>query len=703
MRTIERSLPIMVRLLADRMGVESQFGSPRFAVSKKDDGTYVVHIPALPEDDADARDIAIGGVIHEDGHIQHTDFGHIAGSEALRSIHNSIEDIAIEYRQTKRYAGADRLLKSMFSAFQRNGRFVGVQDPSNFTEVLKTVLIHGMRSKYLGQSMFDQTAAEARMILATMIGEEAVLAIEDAVSPVLSAPETKDRVELAKKVLEILKDQSKDEPQDGQKQGDGQQSGNGEQSESGDQSGGSKGQDSGDSQGDGQQSGNGEQSESGDQSGGSKGQDSGDSQGDGQQSGNGEQSESGDQSGGSKGQDSGDSQGDGQQSGNGEQSESGDQSGGSKGQDSGDSQGDGQQSGDGEQSKQGNQSGGSKGQGARPGQQQSNTSECDTSGNAGDGTEAVANHLDPRAIKDFVNGNVDSGEWDVGSSIAQALGEKAVVASRDHVRLPNAVRAGLEHGNGASIIHRLKVQSNAIRNKAVALLEAEARSKIMSARTGNRLDTKRIWRLQTGDTRVFEKRVEGRKQNTAIQLLIDRSASMTRVCSHQWSKDASEFVPVSRIGMAADAALSVAIAMDAVPGVDTSVAAFPYQSGRNHDDVLLVSDFEENFRRIADRFPTIGAQGTTPLAEALLWSGYHLHQSQRDRKILMVMTDGEPDDREQASAMISLLAASDIEVIGVGMGCDVSGLFQTSESIQNIGDLPKAVFRVLQKQLAKAA
>ena len=288
------------------------------------------------------------------------------------------------------------------------------------------------------------------------------------------------------------------------------------------------------------------------------------------------------------------------------------------------------------------------------------------------------------AMKQFLASGGEGGQMDIGGMIAEGL--KGIQKKESTVRLPDAYPMDRELGNGTDVLARLRAETNAVRRKTQGLLEAEARSRLMFGRSGTRMDTKRLWRVRTGDTRLFEKRIEGQKQDTAIQLLIDRSGSMKH-----------------RIGIASDAALAVALAMDGVQGITTSVAAFPYTSKGNSDDVLVLSQFGESFRKIASRFPAVGVQGGTPMAEAMLWGGYNLHATRNVRKILFVVTDGEPDDLDGAKQVIGTLGKSGVEVMGLGINTVVGHLFKTAGMIGDLNDLAPAIFGMLQEALAEAA
>jgi len=329
------------------------------------------------------------------------------------------------------------------------------------------------------------------------------------------------------------------------------------------------------------------------------------------------------------------------------------------------------------------------------GKQDAGNEQGDAGEQAGDGTEAAPRSAatdapsdeNPKgkAMKEFLAGSgAGESSMDMGEMLAHAL--DTISHKEETVRLPDAIPLDRELGKGEDVLSRLRAETNAVRRKTQGLLEAKARSTIMNGRSGSRLDVKRLWRTRTGDARVFEKRIEGQKQDTAIQLLIDRSTSMRR-----------------DIGIACDAALAVALAMDGVQGVSTSVAAFPYVSNNKDDDVLTISDFGESFRKVAARFPAVGVQGCTPMAQAILWGGYHLHATSQARKILLVVTDGKPDSPSATANVIAKLEQSGVEVMGLGINIDVGYLFSKSGQISAVSELAAAIFGMLQETLAKAA
>lgn len=256
-------------------------------------------------------------------------------------------------------------------------------------------------------------------------------------------------------------------------------------------------------------------------------------------------------------------------------------------------------------------------------------------------------------------------------------------SSPSSVGFPESERLLHGPGDNGLIIGQVKATSNALRKRIERMMESNARSTMTTSRTGNHIDTKKIYRLQSGDTRVFDKRVDGVALNTAVHLLIDRSGSMS-----------------SRIGMALDATLALHLSMDGIKGVSSSVAAFPHRiPNQGSDNVLLIADFGESPKRTAGRYGAIGVTGTTPMSEAMMWCAHRLWSRREERKILFVATDGGPDDLESAKAVIKSMQSKGIEVIGLGINYDTSHLIKESKMISDIREMPAAVFEMLGSKL----
>ena len=96
--------------------------------------------------------------------------------------------------------------------------------------------------------------------------------------------------------------------------------------------------------------------------------------------------------------------------------------------------------------------------------------------------------------------------------------------------------------------------------------------------------------------------------------------------------------------------------------------------------------------------------GGTPMAEAIWYAAFELSKTREDRKMLIVLTDGEPDNKDSAEAVIELCENSGIEVIGIGIETNApSRLFSKSICIDDVADLQSTLFKLMEKSLTAHA
>ena len=92
------------------------------------------------------------------------------------------------------------------------------------------------------------------------------------------------------------------------------------------------------------------------------------------------------------------------------------------------------------------------------------------------------------------------------------------------------------------------------------------------------------------------------------------------------------------------------------------------------------------------------------MAEAIWYAAFELSKTREDRKMLIVLTDGEPDNKDSAEAVIELCENSGIEVIGIGIETNApSRLFSKSICIDDVADLQSTLFKLMEKSLTAHA
>lgn len=234
----------------------------------------------------------------------------------------------------------------------------------------------------------------------------------------------------------------------------------------------------------------------------------------------------------------------------------------------------------------------------------------------------------------------------------------------------------------AALLNGLRPQTRALRTRLEGALQALLFDRPENRRSGTRIDPRNLYRINLPNPKVFLRRVERKALNTAVQILLDSSSSMGK---REIMNDALE------------SALALALALDSVPRVHVACAAFP---GANSSELIPLTRFGESVMQTASYYPSVCAHGSTPLAEAFWWVASQILLQPEERKLIVVITDGEPNSKEAAKDIITRCESSGIECLGVGIKyMMVRDLFKDFCIVSNIEELAPRLFGLLQKKL----
>lgn len=260
--------------------------------------------------------------------------------------------------------------------------------------------------------------------------------------------------------------------------------------------------------------------------------------------------------------------------------------------------------------------------------------------------------------------------------------------------LPVADEPPRDHRRGADLLAKSLNESGRIRATLQGLVQSSRLRKPVHRRAGNRLDGHRLFRIAGGDARVFVRHARQIAPNTAVHLLVDRSPSMSVPVVHQG------MTLGRRIDLAWQAAIALALALEGISGVNPVVTAFPGLQGES-DSVFRVLRHGTRVRQRTGYFGC-GTEGGTPLAEGLWYAASQLLGCRESRKIILALTDGEPDDDAAARDILSRCGASGIEVVGIGLGIEVDHLFERSITILEMAELRSRLFELSRELLIAA-
>ncbi len=264
---------------------------------------------------------------------------------------------------------------------------------------------------------------------------------------------------------------------------------------------------------------------------------------------------------------------------------------------------------------------------------------------------------------------------------------KAELTLADRNVAESVMPVGLKPVGNATTGQRLldKVQSESVKIRAglQGLVQAQNMSRSHPSCRGHRVIGRRLPQLALGDGRVFARSSVKPSPNTAIHLLLDKSESMRyqvfNTNSQSWE---------SRLTIALEATLALALAFEGIPGVNPGITAFP---GVDEASVFRVLEHSERVRSRVGGF-ALQAQDSTPMTEAIWFGAASLLRCREPRKVLMVMTDGQPNDPLSTLEILQRCRDSGIETVGIGLGIDVSHLFPRAIAINDFRGLRNQLF-----------
>ncbi|EKA5635825.1 VWA domain-containing protein [Vibrio navarrensis] len=228
--------------------------------------------------------------------------------------------------------------------------------------------------------------------------------------------------------------------------------------------------------------------------------------------------------------------------------------------------------------------------------------------------------------------------------------------------------------------------SSQITAKLQAIVEQELRVRRKTKTSGLRLNCKKLHRYAVSDARIFQTKGKKRSIDTVVEICIDNSQSMGALLT-----------------VAKETQLALAKALSRINGVSITASAFPDPFNRSEKGVLTLLDENESVKQLAKKYHVIRGEGTcTPTATAMLNCIRQVCLSQRENKVIIIVTDGYPDIHERAdlTRLVNQAQNSGITVIGVAIGRIASNksefhkYFPNALFIQDIKELKTELFKV---------
>ena len=275
-------------------------------------------------------------------------------------------------------------------------------------------------------------------------------------------------------------------------------------------------------------------------------------------------------------------------------------------------------------------------------------------------------------------------EPDTFAQVAEVLSEQA----EGHqgvtpLSLPQAEQAML---SDEAILTLSASESAQIRARLRGMVQSSQDNRNHAKRHGLRVATHRLAASQAGESRLFIQRQPRIAPNAAVHLLVDISGSMGKPIGEGNRK---------YFHVANEAALALAMALEGIPGVVPAVSYFP----GIHQEVSIALLPKQSVRHRAACFDQ-KPRGCTPMAQAMWFAANSLLAQKQKRKLMIVLTDGDPDDWAATHDIVDRCRRSGFELLGIGIQTrSVEKFFPQSIVINDVKDLKRELFEVTQQLL----
>ncbi|MDV5079527.1 VWA domain-containing protein [Vibrio parahaemolyticus] len=275
-------------------------------------------------------------------------------------------------------------------------------------------------------------------------------------------------------------------------------------------------------------------------------------------------------------------------------------------------------------------------------------------------------------------------ESDTFAQVAEVLSEQA----EGHqgvtpLSLPQAEQAML---GDEDILTLSASESAQIRARLRGMVQSSQDNRNHAKRHGLRVATHRLAASQAGESRLFIQRQPLIAPNAAVHLLVDISGSMGKPIGEGNRK---------YFHVANEAALALAMALEGIPGVVPAVSYFP----GIHQEVSIALLPKQSVRHRAACFDQ-KPRGCTPMAQAMWFAANSLLAQKQKRKLMIVLTDGDPDDWAATHDIVDRCRRSGFELLGIGIQTrSVEKFFPQSIVINDVKDLKRELFEVTQQLL----
>lgn len=265
---------------------------------------------------------------------------------------------------------------------------------------------------------------------------------------------------------------------------------------------------------------------------------------------------------------------------------------------------------------------------------------------------------------DFNTGIEAFSEWSIQKALETSVSTSSESSTREDLGIisdfPRVEAGNVDWLKSTGIAVKINSLTLALHNyvKAKTLATSE------QVDVGRSLNVKRAIRIPLGETNIWNKKTYDLDHNTSIHILVDTSSSMLARGSDGNFPD----YRFTRIDHAKICAYCIAKALEGVPNTESQVSFFP--GGGNYEVGICKQPWEsvKSTMKYFDQKP----MGSTPMAQAMAYALTKFKYSDKDRNILLIITDGMPDSIPNTKEQLEQCKHLGIELRVLSINCEIA-------------------------------
>ena len=269
---------------------------------------------------------------------------------------------------------------------------------------------------------------------------------------------------------------------------------------------------------------------------------------------------------------------------------------------------------------------------------------------------------------DFNTGIEAFSEWSIQKAIETSISTSSESTTRDDLGVISDFPR-VEEGNADWLKSTgLSVKINSLTLALHNYVKAKTLATSEQVDVGRSLNVKRAIRIPLGETNIWNKKTYDLDHNTSIHILVDTSSSML-------SRASDGNFPnyrLSRIDHAKICAYCIAKALEGVPNTESQVTFFPGvdKDSSTYEVGICKQPWEsvKSTMKYFDQKPC----GSTPMAQAMAYALTKFKYSDKDRNILLIITDGMPDSIPNVKEQLAQCEHLGIELRVLSINCELA-------------------------------